>query len=344
MKKGLCLFLSFVAVAITLCSCKSVKNKDAISDYTYVDSNGNVQMYQTDENGEVATDENGENVTTTTTADPDAADSDVDMTVLVTDKDGEYVTDKDGNPVTSKLNAGSVVKDMMNGYGDLEALMPSTTTKAAGSSSGNKTTAKTTASTTKADDTKDELLDEGSKTSNTTLMKTVVEPVIKSGTFTIDGSIKAEGMDVATTFAFRNSKDYSITFTLGGIGLRVFSNNGKYYLALTTLGTYSEIPEDEFEGYKDMTDAFNSKDAKYVKTTKVKDGAITYTCEEYQSDDGTIKYYFNSKNEWKRMEIIDGDSAFIWRINSFKNTAKDSLFEVNKIWKKNDDLTKALGQ
>ncbi|MBQ7595079.1 MAG: hypothetical protein IJU45_00270, partial [Clostridia bacterium] len=255
---------------------------------------------------------------------------------------------KKGNPVTSLVNAESMVKDMMDNYSGIESLMPTTTqaTKASGKSSGNtKATTKSSAVTTPAvDNTKDELLDEGTKAANTTLMKTVVEPVIKSGTFTIDGSIKAEGMDVATTFAFRNSKDYSLSFNVSGFGIRVFSNNGKYYLALTTLGIYSEIPEDEFEDYKDMTVAFNSKDAKYVKTTKVKDGAITYTCEEYKSDDGTIKYYFNSKNEWKRMEIIDGDSVFIWKINSFKNTAKSSLFEVSKFWKKNDDITKALGQ
>ena len=79
MKKGLCLFLCMVTVAVTMCSCKSVKNKDAISDYTYVDSNGKVQVYQTDENGEVATDENGENVTTTTSQNSDAsADSGID--------------------------------------------------------------------------------------------------------------------------------------------------------------------------------------------------------------------------------------------------------------------------
>ena len=341
MKKGLCLFLCMVTVAVTMCSCKSVKNKDAISDYTYVDSNGKVQVYQTDENGEVATDENGENVTTTTSQNSDAsADSGIDMKVYVTDENGEYVTGKDGKPVQENFD----VNKMLQSYGDLEALMPSTTTAKAGGSSSNKTTktTKTTVPTTVKDNTKEELLDEGSKTSNTTLMKTVVEPVIKSGTFTIDGSIKAEGMDVATTFALRRSKDYSLTFNVGGFGIRVFSNNGKYYIALIARASYSEIPEDEFEGYKDMTDAFNAKDMKYVKTTKVKDGAITYTCEEYKSDDGTIKYYFNSKNEWKRMEIIDGDSAFIWKINSFKNTAKASLFEVSPFWKKNDDITKAL--
>ncbi len=352
MKKGLSIFLCILAVAITLCSCKSVKNKDAISDLTYVDDSGKVQMYSVDENGKAVTDESGEKVTTTTTTTTGtgkgAADGEMAMSVLVTDKDGEYVTDKKGNAVTSMVDAGSMVKDMMSNYEGIESLMPTTTaaTKSNGKSSNTKSTTKSTAAVTTpaVDNTKDELLDEGSKTSNTTLMKTVVQPVIESGTFTIDGSIKAEGMDVATTFAFRNSKDYSISFNVSGFGIRVFSNKGKYYLALTTLGIYSEIPEDEFEDYKDMTQAFNSKDAKYVKTTKVKDGAITYTCEEYKSDDGIIKYYFNSKNEWKRMEIIDGDSVFIWKINSFKNTAKSSLFEVSKFWKKNDDITKALGQ
>lgn len=350
MKKALCLFLCVIAVTATLCSCKSIKNPEAISDLTYVDDQGKTHMYSTDNKGEAATDAKGEKVTTTTASKASgSSELDIDMTVLVTDKDGEYVTDKNGKAVTEKMDAASVVKDMME-YSNLDSLnqdknvTKNGTTKASGKTANSKSSnGTTTAAAPSAEDTKKELLDEGKKAADTTLKKTVIDPVIKSGTFTIDGSISAEGMNVATTFAFRNSKDYSISFNVGGIGMRVFSNNGKYYLALTTLGLYSEIPQDEFEDYKDMADAFDSKDAKYVKTTTVKDGGVTYTCEEYKSDDGTIKYYFNSKKEWKRMEIIDGDSAFIWKINSFKNTAKASLFEVSKFWKKSDDLLGAFG-
>ncbi|MBQ7596241.1 MAG: hypothetical protein IJU45_06220, partial [Clostridia bacterium] len=96
MKKGLSIFLCIVAAALTLCSCKSVKNKDAISDLTYVDDSGKVQMYSVDENGEAVTDESGEKVTTTTTKGSDSSDTGVQMSVLVTDKEGEYVTDKKG--------------------------------------------------------------------------------------------------------------------------------------------------------------------------------------------------------------------------------------------------------
>ena len=101
---------------------------------------------------------------------------------------------------------------------------------------------------------------------------------------------------------------------------------------------YGEIDKETFGDFSSSTEIMNKK-ATYVKSTKVKNGSETYTCEEYKASDGTIiKYYFNSKNEWKRWETIDGDTVGVFVINSFGKGAKSSLFEISKFWIKDDSF------
>lgn len=344
MKKGLSLFLCAVVMVLTFCAC-SVKDNKSLEGKTYVDEQGNTQVYVTDKNGEVVTDANGKGVTTTTAPKTDKNGSTVtnnnpgtpSITVYVTNADGEYVMDKNGKPVTTAIDANAMVQGMAGA--NLGSTKPT-------SNKGNKPNGGTNTPATPnspVDSPKEDLLDKGDKVPNTSLVKTVVQPLLKSGTFTIKGSIKTEGMELPITLACRNGKDTSISVTLTGFEMRMFTNGGKYYMAFPGLGVYSEISKDEYGEFGDMADAFNKDDSKYVQTTKVKDGSQTLTCEEYKSGTGTIKYYFNAKNEWKRMEIIDGDTVIIWNINSFSNTVKDNLFNIHKLWRKKDNILDIFG-
>ena len=75
----------------------------------------------------------------------------------------------------------------------------------------------------------------------------------------------------------------------------------------------------------------------YVKSTKVKDGKTTYTCEEYKTPDGKInKYYFNEKNEWKRWEVIDDKEITVFVIDSLSTSVDKSMFKIPKTFKKVD--------
>ena len=189
----------------------------------------------------------------------------------------------------------------------------------------------------------DDLLDDGKKTNKTNLKATVIDAVVKTGNYTLDTTVKSGDMDVPTVFTFKG-KDFaaSLTMPMGStkIEARVFSKDDKYYMAMPTLmgtGIYGELDEETFEDYSSASGSI-SQDATYVKSTTVKDGSTTLTCEEYKAKDGTvIKYYFNSKKEWKRWEIIDsegGVSVFI--INSLAKGAKESLFQISSKWKKMD--------
>ena len=328
MKRGLCIFLSVAVMAVTLCSCSFIKDKDAISSLTYTDAQGQTYQYKTDEDGKAVTDKNGEKVTTAA----DEIDSDSMNYVAVTDKNGEYVTDKDGSVVTSKVDWSEIADQMTS----TDSANPSGSTTKKSSSS--------TSTTAPFGSNEDDLLDDGKKTNKTNLKATVIDAVVKTGNYTLDTTVKSGDMNVPTVFTFKG-KDFAASLIMQmsssvNMEARVFSKDGKYYMAMPTLmgtGIYGELDEETFEDYSSASGSI-SQDATYVKSTKVKDGATTYTCEEYKAKDGTvIKYYFNSKNEWKRWEVIDsegGVSVFI--INSLTKGAKDSLFEISKKWKKMD--------
>lgn len=341
MKKGLSLFLCAVMMVLTLCAC-SLKDEKEIEGKTYKDEQGNVQAYVTDKNGEVKTDKDGKGVTTTTAPKTDKDGNVVTkknqgvpgFTVYVTNADGEYVLDKNGKPVTTDVDTNAVIQ----GMGGADLVSPQKPT--GGNNSGTKAP---TGSDTPISSPKEDLLGKGDKAPDSSLVKTVVQPILASGTYTIKGSIKVEGMSVPVTVACRNSKDTSVSVSFAGIEMRMFTNGGKYYMAFPGFGVYSEVSKEEFGEFGEMSEAFKKDDSKYVQTTKVKDGAQTLTCEEYKSKTGSIKYYFNSKNEWKRMEIIDGDTAIVWNISSFSKTVKNNLFEVHKLWRKEKDILKAFG-
>lgn len=332
MKKSLCLILSAAVIALTLCSCSIIKDKDVLESYQYTDAKGNTYQYATDADGNIVTKEDGGKETTSQSA--SASDSGTgDMTVLVTDENGEYVTNKDGTPVTSKLDTNALMEAA-------EKMMGETTTTKKNSSSGSSSTKKNESTTKAASNTgssSNDLLDEGSKTGKTNLKETVIDPVMKTGTFTVECNLIADSVSMPTTLAFKGN-DFSFTVKMSGIDFRVFSNNGKYYLALPSLGRYGEIDKSTFGDFSSSSEIMNKK-ATYVKSTKVKNGSETYTCEEYKTSDGTtVKYYFNSKNEWKRWETVDGDTVGVFVINSFTKGAKSSLFEVSKFWVKDDSF------
>ncbi|MBQ8782750.1 MAG: hypothetical protein IJZ57_03140 [Clostridia bacterium] len=328
MKKGLCLVLSVLLIAVSFCSCSMIKDEDALKDYTYVDAQGNTHEYATNADGEVATQENGQKETTTTTTKAGGSTSseeDVSFQVYATDKNGENVTDKNGALVTSQIDFNQVLNEMTK-----------TTTSGKGSSN-NSSSGGLTGSLENSD--KNDLLEEGDKTSKTSLKAEVIDPIVKTKKYTLDTTIIAQDMEMPMVMCI-NGKDYaaSLDMKMGtlSISARVFSKEGKYYLVIPMFGMYSEVDNETSEDISSPSGDLTASST-YVKSTKVKDGKTTYTCEEYKSSDGkTIKYYFNEKNEWKRWEVIDGEDISVFVINKFSGTINKSMFEIPKGLKKVD--------
>ncbi len=304
-------------IAVSFCACSMVKDDTALDDYTYVDAQGNTQEYVTDEAGELVTEENGQKVTTTTTTKAgDSSEAEVDFEVYATDKNGENITNKDGSLVTTQIDFNKVLEEMTN----------STTGSGSGS---NSSSGGLTGSLESSD--KEDLLEEGDKTGKTGLKSKVIDPVIKSKKYTIDTTIIAQDVEMPMVMCI-NGEEYSASLEMAmgslKISARVFSEKGKYYLVIPMFGMYSEVDSETSEDISSPSGDLTAKST-YVKSTKVEDGKVTYTCEEYKTSDGkTVKYYFNEKEEWKRWEVIDGDNISVFIINSFKGSVDKNMFKI----------------
>lgn len=321
MKKSLSIILCVLMVVLTFSSCKFIKTKEPAETG---DTTASVKSSEESESS--ASEKSSETKSEKGKEDGES------ITVFVTDKNNDIVTNKDGTPKTEKIDLNKLQKELE------KEMTKSASTKKAGENG--KTTKKSsdTSGEIAPQSAKEDLLPEGSKASDTTLMKTTVEPILKGGTYTIKGNIKAEGQSIGAQIAFRNKKDYSVQVTMSVFSVRVFCNNGKYYMALPSMGKYAEVAADDIGDIGDISDSFKDKEAKYVKTTSVKVGKETYTCEEYKTSTGTAKYYFNSKGEWKRMEIIEGETILVWEITSFTKSVENKMFEIDKLWKKDSTL------
>ncbi len=330
MKKGLCLFLSILLIAVSFCSCSMIKDDAVLDEYTYVDEQGETHEYATDPQGEIVTQKGGEKETTSSTKKNDSADSlGLDnYAFYATDTNGENVTNKDGSLVTTQVDWEGIMNEMTN----------TTTTKKGQTGTQNANPAPDFNGALEGSD-KDDLLEEGDKTSKTNLKEKYIDPVVKTGKYTLSATVVAQDIKMPMTMCL-NGKDYSasLTMSMGAlkISARVFSKNGKYYAVIPMFGMYSEMNEETSEDISNPSGDLTSS-ATYVKSTKVKDGSVTYTCEEFKTKDGkTIKYYFNEKNEWKRWEVISGSAISVFEISSFKGTVDKSMFEIPKGLKKVD--------
>lgn len=318
MKKGLCLLLSVFMVAVSLCSCSMIKDDGVLTEQTYVDAQGNTHQYATDANGVVITEKGGAKVTTTTTTKASGQSGEAPgQAIYATDANGENITDANGNLVTTKIDYEALFS---------EANKTTTTTKKKPNVSGPVDINDAVGGAGKED-----LLPSGDKTNKTNLKTKYVDPIVKTKKYTLQVRSKMNGMDIPMTLCV-NGNDYaaklSIPFNAMPVEARIFTKNGKYYAVIPMFGIYSEVDDETSSDATNTTDKIESE-ATYVKSTKVKDGSVTYTCEEYKSKkDGTVvKYYFNSKNEWKRWECVDGDSVTVFEVEKFSGTVDSALFK-----------------
>lgn len=260
------------------------------------------------------------------------------------DENFEYVTDAKGEVVTNE-----------DGVKQTQPVEPS-------EKDGNSTTASTTKGegTTKPsngtpavnpDDfadfnpnaSKDDLLDEGTKVQKTTLRDDIIKKTINDKKFTMTMTVLGESAEIPTTVTMDGDK-FGASLSLNGIDSKVINKDGKTYVAFNYSGMkmYMETDSDAM-GMGDIMTPQAGEDQKYVKTTTVKDGGKTYTCEEYKTDDGVVtKYYFEGK-KWVRQEVVDGDTVSICEIKEFKDTVDNSIFDLTGYTKLDEKALAAMG-
>lgn len=175
---------------------------------------------------------------------------------------------------------------------------------------------------------KKDLIPEGSQTSKTTLRKEVVLDAMKGDKLTLKMNLKGSGATTPVTLVINGNK-IAADMTMNGSTVRVLIDSGVAYIIMPTLKMYLKMSDDEIGGLDEFKNLAGSADDNYVKTTKVTQDGVEYTCEEYKPDDSTVtKYYFTKDKQWKRMEVITGDEAVIYEIETFSNTADESMFSL----------------
>lgn len=295
-KKGLCIFLSILMIAVSFVACGKKNPGSSDELITKVDENGVTYVEVTNENGEAVTNADGEVVTS-------------------------VISDGAGNTTQANANTASKTQGTTgaNGLPDFDDDMDVTAAKEDLLPTGKEVTTKKSASTLRDD---------------------VIVKIIKSGKFTMKTNIISGGNKIPATIAF-NNKDFCMDTTYSQFNMRVLAKDGKMYLVLPALKMYYESSDGDATGLGAIDfSTLGDDDQKYIKTTEVDN----LTCEEYSTDGGTVKYYFDSSKNWKRWECIMEDGTLTaFEITSFSNKVDSSLFSLDGLNKLDQKALEALG-
>ena len=246
----------------------------------------------------------------------------------VTDTNGETVTDAQGVPVTVPTTK----------KGETTTSTAPTTTPPAGSQGSLEDLGNFDPNASEED-----LLDEGTETTKTTLRDDIITEIVSDKKFTISMTVIGNGTEIPTKVTMDGDK-FAASLSMSGIDAKVINQDGKTYMAFNYMGMkmYMETDEDS-TGLGDLMSPSADADQVYVKTTTVKDGNKTYTCEEYKNSDGVVtKYYFEGQ-KWVRQEVIDGETISICEINEINNTVDNSIFSLAGYTKLDESTLGALG-
>lgn len=259
---------------------------------------------------------------------------------FVTGANGQYIIDEDGNKVTKPIE-----KDK-----DGNPITSTTTTTTTAAPDKNKPSGGTASQDPvenlqnfNPNASPEDLLDEGTEAKKTTLRDDVIVKALKNKKFTMSMTVIGTDTEIPTTITMDGER-FGASLSMNGIDARLLNMDGKSYLAFNYMGMkmYMEA-EGEDLGMGNLMDSTAKDDQVYVKTTTVKDGDKTYTCEEYKSPDGIVtKYYFEGK-KWVRQEVIDGETISISEIGDFKSTVDDSIFDLKGYTKLDEESLNSLG-
>lgn len=237
------------------------------------------------------------------------------------------VTDKDGKEVTS------VLSDKDKSKADKKAAKDNKETTTADASELLSKVEAEASKVTNIDEKnlvsdKKDLISGGTEIKKTSMRDEIVAKTLKSGKFTLKMKMKtSSGVDNPVSLVF-NGKKFAADITLNDMQVRAIFDNDNFYMVFPALKVYIKTSSDEAGNIGDLTNITDSN-ATYVGSTKVTVNGTEYTCEEYKSDDDSVvKYYFSSKKEWKRMEIINGEDVSIFEIESLSNKVDESVFSL----------------
>lgn len=191
-------------------------------------------------------------------------------------------------------------------------------------------------------------LDSEGKPVHGTATKTM-EEIVKSGTFTIDFTIKSKIDGVENVMPVKIMKDGNNMYMetsapltdTGKVRINMLMNDDGYFLILPVMNAYYKVPTEETGGAVNMDDLFSGFDFSdvegdlemkdnYESSYTVDINGKTYNCDVFNAEDGsTVKYYYLN-NELKRVENTSDAGETIVEFKEISGKVDKSKFKTPK--------------
>lgn len=175
-----------------------------------------------------------------------------------------------------------------------------------------------------------------------------MEEIMKSGTFTIDFTVKSKIDGVESVMPIKIMKDGNKMFmettvpltTTGKMRTNMLINDDGCFIIIPVMNAYFKAPTEDMEG-ANMDDLFGDFDISnveedlemndnYESSYTVELNGKTYNCDVYNADDGsTVKYYYLN-NELKRIENTSDAGNTIIEFKEISGKVDKSKFKSPK--------------
>lgn len=176
-----------------------------------------------------------------------------------------------------------------------------------------------------------------------------MEDIIKSGTFTLDFTIKAKVNGVESTMPMKIMKDGSKMFMettvplslTGKMRTNMIINDDGYFIVIPIMNAYLKAPTEDLEGAGNMEDIFGDLDFSnveedlemndnYISSAIVNLNGKTYDCDIYEGEDGTTVKYYYLNNELKRIENTSEAGDTIIEFKEISGKVDQNKFKTPK--------------
>lgn len=166
--------------------------------------------------------------------------------------------------------------------------------------------------------------------------------IVKSGTFTVKGTLKNKSMGLVTenpiTIAAMNSTEYYYNAVTVAASQEYLIHDGETFVLNSADSTYADCESKTADSVKNGINTYlpSLTTLKYVDTYEVEYGKNSYVRERYElknnvGEEQTVSYFFDGDE----LSIIRYDSNVLetviqsdFHVLSFENTADDTLFKI----------------